>query len=50
MSDIEEIIKFYKEDHPEIIITDDMVKALIVLHIDKLVKEIKEGVNNLWQY
>ena len=47
MNYIEEIIKTYIEDHPEIIITDDMIKGAIIENIDKLVKEIKEGVNDL---
>lgn len=32
----------YKEDNPHVIITDDMIKEIILQSIDKLVKEVKE--------
>lgn len=47
MEDIIQQIQIYQEDHPEIMITDDMIKALIVLNINTLIEEIKKGVNNL---
>lgn len=47
MNYIVEIIKTYKEDHPEVIITDDMIKGIIIESIDKLIEEIKERLNNL---
>lgn len=45
MKTIEElisIIQTYKEDHPEVVITDDMIKDLIEENIDKIIEEIKE--------
>ena len=35
-------IETYKEDHPEVIITNDMIKAIIVDYIDDLVEEIRK--------
>lgn len=37
-------IQTYKEDHPEVVITDDMIKSVIELHIEDLIKEIKEEI------
>lgn len=45
MKTIEElisIIQTYKEDHPEVVITDDMIKDLINDYMKTLIKEIKE--------
>lgn len=42
MNDIIGIIQAYKEDNPHVIITDDMIKEIILQSIDKLVKEVKE--------
>lgn len=42
MDNIIGIIRTYKEDNPHIIITDDMIKEIILQSIDELVKEIKE--------
>lgn len=47
MNTIEElisIIQTYKEDHPEVVITDDMIKDLINDYMKTLIKEIKEEV------
>lgn len=44
MKTIDEIIsdiQTYKEDHPEVIITDDMIQDLINDYMKILVKEIK---------
>lgn len=32
----------YKEDNPHVIITDDMIKSVIEVNINELIKEIKE--------
>lgn len=37
-------IQTYKEDHPEVVITNDMIKNIIELHIEDLIKEIKEKI------
>lgn len=45
MKAVEEIIEtiiIYKEDHPEVVITDEMIKDLINDYINSLIKEIKE--------
>jgi hypothetical protein len=42
MDNIIGIIQAYKEDNPHVIITDDMIKEIILQSIDKLVKEVKE--------
>lgn len=45
MITIDEIIndiQAYKEDHPEVVITDDMIKDLINDYMEKLIEEIKE--------
>lgn len=45
MNTIDEIINMiqaYKEDHPEVVITDDMIKDLINDYMKILINEIKE--------
>lgn len=42
IEDIAETIRMYKEDHPHIYITDDMIRDLINDYMDALIKEIKE--------
>lgn len=45
MKTIEElisIIQTYKEDHPEVVITDDMIRDLINDYMKSIIKEIKE--------
>ena len=45
MNTIDEIIGLiqpYKEDHPHLTITDDMIKDLIEENIYKIIEEIKE--------
>lgn len=42
MDNIIGIIQTFKEDNPHAIITDDMIKEIILQSIDKLVKEVKE--------
>ena len=47
METIDEIIsdiQTYKEDHPEVVITDDMINDLINDYMKVLIKEIKEEV------
>ena len=44
MDNIIGIIQTYKEDNPHVIITDDMIKEIILQSIDELVKEIKENL------
>ena len=47
MNTIDEIISMiqaYKEDHPHLTITDDMIKDLIEENIDKIIEEIKEEI------
>ena len=44
MDNIIGIIQAYKEDNPHVIITDDMIKEIILQSIDELVKEIKENL------
>lgn len=44
MDNVIEVIQTYKEDHPEVIITDDMIKAIIVDYIDDLVEEIRKEI------
>ena len=41
MDNIIGMIQAYKEDNPHIIITDDMIKEIILQSIDELVKEVK---------
>lgn len=42
MEELIEKIQILKEDKPELIITDDMIKYYILDNIEMLVKEIKE--------
>ena len=42
MDNIIGIIQAYKEDNPHVIITDDMIKEIILQSIDELAKEIRE--------
>lgn len=44
MQEIIEILKTYKEDHPEVYITESMIKAVIEDNIDIFIKEIKENI------
>lgn len=44
MENIISIIETYKEDHPEVIITDDMIKGVIEDNIDILIEEIRKEV------
>lgn len=44
MDNIIGIIQAYKEDNPHVIITDDMIKEIILQSIDELVKEVKEDL------
>lgn len=44
MSDIIMNIQVYKEDHPEVVLTDDIIKGVILENIDKLIEEIKEEI------
>ena len=41
MDNIIGMIQAYKEDNPHIIITDDMIKEIILQSINELVKEVK---------
>ena len=42
MEEIISVIQTYKEDHPEVVITDDMIKDLINDYMKILINEIKE--------
>ena len=42
------IIQAYKEDHPQVVITDDMIRDLINDYMDDIIKEIKEGLHNTY--
>lgn len=44
IDEIISVIQTYKEDHPEVVITDDMIKDLINDYMKVLIKEIKEEV------
>jgi len=44
MEDIIGSIKAYKEDHPEVIITDDMIKGVIECYMEKLIEEIRKEI------
>ena len=44
MQEIIEIIKTYKEDNPEVYITESMIKAVIEENIELLIKEISEEI------
>lgn len=44
MEEIIFIIQTYKEDHPEVIITDDMIKGVIEENIELLIEEIRKEV------
>ena len=37
-------IKMFKQDHPEIKITDEMIKDMIEYYKDKIVEEIREEI------
>lgn len=37
-------IEAYKEDHPQIVITDDIIKGVIEENIDILIEEIRKEV------
>ena len=41
MEEIISVIQTYKEDHPEVVITDDMIKDLINDYMKILINEIK---------
>ena len=42
INNIIDTIQMYKEDHPEVVITDEMIKDLINDYMKALIKEIKE--------
>ena len=42
IDEIINMIQAYKEDNPEVVITDDMIKEIIEENIEKLIEEIKE--------
>ena len=44
MNEIISMIQTLKEDKPELIITDDLIKEYILENIDLLIKEIKEEI------
>lgn len=44
MEEIINIIQAYKEDHPEVVITDDMIRDLINDYMKSIIKEIKEEI------
>ena len=44
IDEIISVIQAYKEDHPEVVITDDMIKDLINDYMKILINEIKEEV------
>lgn len=46
MEDIIGIIQAYKEDHPQVIITDEMIKDIIDVYKDELVKEIRKEIGH----
>lgn len=41
IDEIISVIQTYKEDHPEVVITDDMIKDLINDYMKTLINEIK---------
>lgn len=47
MENIIGVIEAIKQDHPHIIITDEMIKGIIVDYIDELVEEIRKEVSEL---
>lgn len=44
MQEIIEIIKTYKEDHPEVYITNSMIKAVIEENIDLIISDIRKDI------
>ena len=44
IDEIISVIQTYKEDHPEVVITDDMIKDLINDYMKSIIKEIKEEI------
>ena len=42
IDEIINIIQAYKEDNPQVVITDDMIKEVIEDRINDLINEIKE--------
>ena len=44
MENIIGIIQAYKQDHPHIIITDEMIKEIIEENMEELIKEIREEI------
>ena len=50
MEIIEEIasnIATYQEDHPEVIITDEIIKGIIEQSIDEITKEVRKVLDEL---
>lgn len=35
----------YKQDHPEVVITEDMIKGVIECYIEELIEEIRKEVS-----
>ena len=44
MEEIREIIETYKEDHPEVYITNSMIKAVIEENIDLIISDIRKDI------
>lgn len=42
--EIIETIKIYKEDHPDVVITDDMIKDLVNDYMKSIIKEIRNEI------
>lgn len=42
VDEIINMIQVYKEDNPQVVITDFMIKEIIEENMDNLIKEIKE--------
>lgn len=38
-------IKMFKQDHPEIKITDDMIKDMVEYYKDKIIEEIRKEIS-----
>ena len=44
MEEIRLIIETYKEDHPEVYITDSMIQAVIEDNIELIIEEIRKSL------
>lgn len=44
MEEIRGIIETYKEDHPEVYITNSMIKAVIEENIDLIISDIRKDI------